>query len=181
MSRSRDKPNLYAGSKYARTTRYGEGRRWKPIDRHELLVWIALLIYIGLSDNSNIGSYWSTNKYCIHRPMQLMPWYRFEQIKRYFHVSKPTDEPISWYMKLSPLFEHLRTQFKVFCVLSQNVSVDEMMKAFTGRSAHTVKMNNKPVSEGFKMWALADRGYVWHFMWHLCVEGIIKKLGFSCI
>jgi hypothetical protein len=110
-----------------------------------------------------------------------MPWYRFEQIKRYFHASKPTDKPISWYMKLSPLFEHLCTQFKVFCVLSQNVSVDEMMKAFTGRSVHTVKMNNKPISEGFKMWALADRGYVWHFMWHSCVEGIIKKLGFSCI
>jgi hypothetical protein len=28
--------NLYAGSKHARTTRYGEGRRWKPIDRHDV-------------------------------------------------------------------------------------------------------------------------------------------------
>ena len=83
--------------------------------------------------------------------MQHMSWYRFEQIKRYFHVSEPIDEPITWYMKLSPLFEHLRSQFKAFCVLSQNVSVDEMMKAFTERSAHTVKMNNKPISEGFKM------------------------------
>jgi hypothetical protein len=83
--------------------------------------------------------------------MQLMPEYRFKQIKHYFHVLTPTDELIDWYMKLSLLFKHLRTQFKVFCVPSQNVSVDEVMKAFTGRSAHTVKMPNKPVSEGYKM------------------------------
>jgi hypothetical protein len=63
-------------------------------------------------------------------------------------------------MKLSPLFEHLRTQFKAFCMPSQNVSVDEMMKAFTGRLAHTVKINNKSISEGYKVWALADYGYV---------------------
>ena len=49
-------------------------------------------------------------------------------------------------------------------MLSQNVSVDEMIKAFTGRSAHTVKMNNKPIREGYKMWAIADHGYVWHFL-----------------
>ena len=91
--------------------------------------------------------------------MQLMPEYRFKQIKRYFHISKPTNEPIDWYMKLSPLFTHLRTQFKAFCVPSQNVSVDEMMKAFTGRLVHTVKMNNKPISKGYKMWALADHRY----------------------
>jgi len=66
-------------------------------------------------------------------------------------VLEPTNAPISWYMKLSLLFEHLRTQFKVFCVPLQNVSVNEIMKAFTGRSAHTVKMINKPIREGYKM------------------------------
>ena len=111
--------------------------------------------------------------------MQLMPEYCFKQIKRYFHVSTPTDKPIDWYMKLSLLFEHLRTQFKAFCVPSQNVSVNKMMKAFTGRLAHTVKMPNKPVSKGYKMWALADHGYVWHFLWHSYVEGMLKSAVYS--
>jgi Transposase IS4 len=84
-------------------------------------------------------------------------------------------------MKLSLLFEHLRTQFKAFCVPSQNVSVDEMMKAFTGQSAYTVKMLNKLVSEGYKMWALADHGYVWHFLWHSCVEGMLKSTVYNSI
>ena len=43
---------------------------------------------------------------------------------------------------------------------SLNVAVDEMMEAFTGRSAHTIKMSNKPIGEGYKTWAIADRGYV---------------------
>jgi hypothetical protein len=49
--------NVNAVAKDARTTRYGEGRRWKLIDKHELSVWIGLLIYIGLNNNSNIEAY----------------------------------------------------------------------------------------------------------------------------
>jgi hypothetical protein len=95
-------------------------------------------------------------------------------------VSEPTDKPIShWYMKLSPLFEHLRTQFKAYCVPSSNVSVDEMMEAFTGRSAHTVKMSNRPIGEGYKIWAVADHGYVWHFIFHSGIEGMSKCLVFN--
>jgi len=49
--------NLYAEIKDTRTARYGQGRQWRPIDRHKLSVWMALLVYIGLGDNSNIESY----------------------------------------------------------------------------------------------------------------------------
>jgi hypothetical protein len=54
-------------------------------------------------------------------------------------------------MKLSPLYEHLNKQFKAFYVLSQNVSVDEIIKAFTSQSVYTLKMPNKPIRKGFKM------------------------------
>jgi hypothetical protein len=83
--------------------------------------------------------------------MDSITKYYYKQIKRYFHMSKPTDELIDWFMKLLLLFKHLRVQFKAYCVPSQNVSVDEIMKAFTGWLAHTVKMPNKPVIEGYKM------------------------------
>jgi hypothetical protein len=102
-----------------------------------------------------------------------MSWFWFEQIKRYFHVSEPTDGPIEyWYMKLSPLFEHLQASFKVYCIPSSNVSVDEMIKAFTRQLAHTVKIINKPIREGYKIWALADHGYVWHFIFYSGIEGM---------
>ena len=63
-------------------------------------------------------------------------------------------------MKLSLLFEVLRRQFQAHVVLGQNVSFDKMMVPFTSRSQHTLKMKNKPVSEGFKIWALCDHGYI---------------------
>ncbi len=71
-----------------------------------------------------------------------------------------------WYMKLSPLFELLRERFKAFVILGQNISVDEMMIPFTGRSRHTLKMKNKPVGEGFKIWALCDHGFTWDFLFY---------------
>ena len=93
-----------------------------------------------------------------------MPYYRYTQIKRYFYVAVPTNEDQAWYMKLSPLYKHLNSQFKAYYIPSQNISIDEMMKAFTGLSAYTIKMLDKPIKEGYKMWAVADHGYTWHFM-----------------
>ena len=40
----------------------------------------------------------------------------------------------------------------------KNVSVDEMMIMNYGRSAETVRIRNKPIKSGFKMWALCDSG-----------------------
>ena len=106
-----------------------------------------------------------------------MPYYRFRQIMRYFHVAPPllsaTQAPTTsrWFLKLSPLFELLRTKFKTYVVLGQNVSFDEMMVPFTGRSKHTLKMKNKPISEGFKLWALCNRSYTWDFLFYSRTSG----------
>ncbi len=45
-------------------------------------------------------------------------------------------------------------------VLGQNVSFDEMMVPFARRSKHTLKIKNKLVKEGFKVWALYDHRYL---------------------
>ena len=103
--------------------------------------------------------------------MCYMTLYRFEQIKWYFHISPPTNNPQPWYIKLSPLFEHLWRLFKQFYIPSQNVSVDEMMVLCTGRSLHTVRMPNKPVGEGYKIFALYDHGYTWDFLFTSRSEG----------
>lgn len=114
-----------------------------------------------------------------HQPMQCMPHYRYTRIKRYF-FSTPTDQDQAWYKKLSPLYKHINTYIVqgILCAIA-NVSIDNMMKAFTGRSAHTLKMLNKSIKEGYKMWALADYGYTWHFLWHSRAEGMIKQLSFK--
>jgi hypothetical protein len=32
-------------------------------------------------------------------------------------------------------------------------------------------MKNKPISEGYKIWVLADYGYVWDWLWHSLQDG----------
>jgi Transposase IS4 len=39
------------------------------------------------------------------------------------------------------------------------------MLPFCGRFEDTVKMRNKPIQEGFKVWVLADLGYVYNWLW----------------
>jgi hypothetical protein len=115
-------------------------------------IFIALLIYMSIVGTSYIVSYWDTKGLTIHRPMESMTLFRFQQIIQYFHVSVPSNlSTLYWYKKLEPLASLLRTKFKAYVVLGQDVSFDEMMMPFAGRSKHTLKMKNKPVKEGFKI------------------------------
>jgi hypothetical protein len=58
--------NLYAKLKGVRITYTGPGRRWKPVTRHEISVYLALLIYIGLSRGQSIEAYWDFNGVTYH-------------------------------------------------------------------------------------------------------------------
>jgi hypothetical protein len=118
-------------------------------------IFIALIIYISIVGTSSIESFWAKDSNTIHKPMEFITFYRFKQIKRYFHISAPPSTPrlptAHWHLKLEPLTSLLRTKFKEFVVLSQNVSFDEMIVPFSRRSKHTLKMKNKPIKEGFKI------------------------------
>ena len=53
------------------------------------------------------------------------------------------------------------------------------MVAFQGRSAHTVKIKNKPVKEGFKLWVIAFEGYALDWLFHSAkcsAEQTVKSL-----
>ena len=48
------------------------------------------------------------------------------------------------------------------------MAIDEIMIHFQGRSAHTIKIPNKPISLGYKVLALCDAGYT--FDWELTLR-----------
>lgn len=64
------------------------------------------------------------------------------------HISDCIIPPEFWYSKVNPLATHIRTVSKTICISSLNVSIDEMIARFSGRSAHTVRIKNKPIPEG---------------------------------
>ncbi|GBB93461.1 hypothetical protein RclHR1_02180003 [Rhizophagus clarus] len=89
---------------------------------------------------------------------------RFEQIKRFIHISDCTAPLPFWYSKVNPLATHIQTVSKSICVPSSNISVDEMIVRFSGRSIHTVRIKNKPTPEGYKILSLCDAGYTYSFI-----------------
>ncbi|PWW72382.1 hypothetical protein C7212DRAFT_228114, partial [Tuber magnatum] len=52
-----------------------------------------------------------------------------------------------------------------YCTPATHVSIDEMMIRFIGRSVHTVRLPNKPIPEGYKVFALCEHGYTYSFMY----------------
>ena len=156
--------NAYAQYKEARNkgNKEQKSRWWKAVTLYEMCIFIALLIYISIVSTSSINSYWNKSRLTIHKLIEYITFFRFEQIKRYFHVSPPPTFGYlpRWHTKLDPLADLLRTKFQAYVILGQNVSFDEIIVLFTRRSKHTLKMKNKLVNKGFKIWALCDCGYL---------------------
>jgi hypothetical protein len=80
------------------------------------------------------------------------------------HISDCTVQPPFWYSKVDPLATHIHSVSKSICIPSSNISVDEMIVRFSGRSTHTVRVKNKPTPEGYKILSLCDAGYTYSFI-----------------
>src|SRR5437016_5806017 len=50
-----------------------------------------------------------------------------------------------------------------YLILGSAVSIDEIIVCFYSRLGDTYKMPNKLIKQGYKIFALANNGYVWHF------------------
>ena len=64
-------------------------RAWHPLNSVELQVFIGVIIYMGVHREPDINWYWNTEiaKGPIHSIPSYLSLRRFEQIKRYLHIS----------------------------------------------------------------------------------------------
>jgi hypothetical protein len=117
---------------------------------------------------------------------------RFEDLKRYMHISpiatqrtqnttqnaaqnaaqnadnsddESPEKSTNWWYKLEPIASEFRSNYTRYWVPGINLSIDEMMVRCFGRSQHTFKAPNKPIKEGYKIFALCEAGYTYSFMW----------------
>ena len=93
---------------------------------------------------------------------------RWDQINRYFHIWEPiTDpKPATPDQKVQYIANYLRTSFTDYWHPSTHIAVDECIEPFFGRCSDTVNIPTKPNPIGFKIWCLADAGYILDFLWH---------------
>jgi hypothetical protein len=82
------------------------------------------------------------------------------------HISDCTTQPQQqdMFVKLEPLASHIRNVSKQLYIPASNVSIDEMIARFFGRSGHTFRIKNKPTPQGYKILSLCDSGYTYTFM-----------------
>ena len=146
--------------------------RWRPTTRPEMKAFLALLLLMGVSKRSSYALYWSTD------PLLEMPGFRkvmardrFLAILTFFHLNNneealPRDDPQHDKIhKFRPLIDMLLPLWQRYFVPAKEVSVDESMIPFKGRTHLMQYMPAKPNKWGLKAWGLADSktGYMWNW------------------
>jgi hypothetical protein len=152
---------------------------WKPVSSSEILAYLGIIIYMGIHIEVHVNDYWNTKKPGpIHGSVrETMSRIRWKQIHRYFHVWGPTlDHSVSNktarpHEKVDPLAKLLLPTFQRYWKPATDVAIDECIEGFTGRTSDTVNIPTKPTPIGFKIWVLADKGYVFDLLWHVKGDG----------
>ena len=150
------------------------GRPWNEVSIGEFYIFLGLLIYKGVfAPLGKLSEVWNqTTQFPHHDIRKFMTLTRFQQIKRFLHLSPSWDQHgRNFFDKLEPLFSQLHDAFQKHYRPSSNVSIDEMMIRFTGRSHHLHIIKNKPIPRGYQVLALCDHGYLFASFFHSAKYG----------
>ena len=82
------------------------------------------------------------------------------------YLPNEPDEKELLFEKLEPLNESLYQAFKRHWATGTHLTVDESIQRFMGRAVEIVNIPSKPIPEGFKIWILANTGYVLNWLFH---------------
>lgn len=138
------------------------------LKKGELYAFIGINFFMGFHKLPSWKNYWSLEPvFSVQIVRDTMSRNRFDDILSNLHVNDNSTIPLenkdrTW--KLKPMIEKLNTTFGTVYHGTREVSVDESMILFKGRS--TMKQYNpmKPVKRGYKIWCLADqRGFIMKF------------------
>ena len=132
---------------------------------------------MGRHRENEVSDYWKQTQYtpCHYNLTSHIGKERFQQIERYLHISpsKIRLESVRQapFEKIEPFDGHLRQKFQKFRLIGKHLSVDETIQRFMGRSAEIVNIPSKPTPGGFKIWVLANQGYILDWLHHAKGEG----------
>ena len=176
--------NLYRKSK---------GHSFKPISAPDILVFFSIIFYMGVVRLPAKTDYWNSNgMWPTHKVLSCMSYKRFQVIWYNICLVKPDevdddggetdsddkgedmeDDNYSqppdkrWFAKAAPIIDLVNETSKKVCPFPAFcVSIDEQMTKFKGHSGQTFRMKNKPISEGYKFWAIccANSGFCYHYI-----------------
>ena len=69
--------------------------------------------------------------------------------------------------KMRQITDQSRDKFKVYWNPETYITVDEAITGFTGCIPEIINIPSKLVLIGFKLWVLADQGYILDYLFHI--------------
>ena len=157
-------------NRYAEQCLRGKNKVWSTTVE-EIRAYMGFTILMGINRLPEIRDYWSTDETLRYAPIaDRITRDRFEEITRYLHfvdndkLPSRGEDGYSRLQKVDPIVSALKDRFQSAYYPHCQLSVDEAMIPFKGRSSMKQYMPMKPVKHGFKVWAMADalNGYVYN-------------------
>ena len=174
--------NAYAARKLAGGDPFPHARAWHPTSPAEIKVFVGILIYMGGHHITSVEDLWRRDgKVPSHLPSQYMSRVRFEQIQRFLKVSDPREDDErkrsnskEWWYKVELMANCFQEAAARYYQPGSWLAVDEIMVRCFGRTNHSYRMPHKPIKQGYKIFALAERGYVFAIAWTSKLWGIME-------
>jgi hypothetical protein len=149
---------------------------WKSLSIIKLYHFFGCLLSLALHKHPIHRYLWRNNNGILRN--SSISKHRFEQIMSFLHFKDRGESPSSiganWWDKLDPIMSILRQKSALYWLPSTNITVDEVMIKFEDRTSQKVTISGKPISTGFKIFALANSGYI--FNWECTKPGLNKGL-----
>ena len=160
-----DQTNLYA-----RQLPPGASYKWYDTSADEMKLFIGMILAMGVHRLPQLEDYWSSHPLLGAKGIVAgMSYRRFRVLLSCLHlVDNSTavrrgDTGFDKLHKIRPLLDIIQQKIKSSYNPHQEVSIDEAMVGFKGRSSLKQYMLMKPTKRGFKIWCLCDstNGYTY--------------------
>ena len=148
-------------------TEHSRYNDWKPVTRYELLKLLAVLISMGITRKPSLCDYWAMDD------TNYTPWYhelfsrnRFQMIfSTMLHAGSVGDER-SKTSKIEPFMNSLLLNFQEAFYPDKNLSIDEMVVKWKGRSKYKMYNPCKPEKYHIKTFGVCDSatGYAYNLL-----------------
>ena len=142
---------------------------WELVTVPELEAFFGFMLLMGIVKLPSLHHYWSQDPVFHYLPVaSRIPRTKFFDIAKYLHFADngslaPSGTPeYDGIGKINPILNQIGERFRSIYDLHKEVSIDEALIPFKGRSAMKQYLPLKPIKRGFKVWMLADAltGYV---------------------
>lgn len=142
---------------------------WNKVTVEEMKAFYGFTILMGVIRLPSLHDYWRSDNYFHYAPIaSRITRDRFLELRRYLHfadnstLAPPGTEGYNKLGKVQPLLDAIVEKCRSLYNVHRDVSVDEAMVKFKGRSSLKQYLPKKPVKRGFKAWVMADatNGYV---------------------